>query len=284
MSQEHHRQRLSAALRMPEHTNLSITLHCLFSSFQRLVHCKVLVISSHHLHLVFLVAVADKVAYDVQQMFLLEYPSKERFIVSQRRRFIFPVLRFPFHISLLVGGDGSCSACYHVGYHIKAVVAEQDWYLPLIGLYLVECIIVVNALIAWRFQFYHHYRKSIQKHHYVTTFSRFLFHCPLVDDSEVIVLDIVEIYYSCSHVAIFAVLFILFVLNDHSVLQPFCERLVFLQQTASLNIRHGVQQVFNASFAELWIQSLQALQQKAIVIWQLLVSIVQVVATFIFIA
>ena len=225
MREEHHRQRLAAALRMPEHTNLSVTLHCLFRSFQSLVHCKVLVISSHHLHLVSLVAVADKVTDDVYQMFLLEYPPEERFVVSQRRRFIFSVLRLPFHISLLVGGDGSCPACYHVGYYIKAVVAKQTWNLPLIGLYLVEGIVVVNALVTWRFQLNHHYRKSVQKHHYVATFPRVLVHSPLVDYAEVVVFDIVKIYYSCCQVAVFPVHFVLYY---DSVLQPFSERLVFL--------------------------------------------------------
>ena len=114
MREEHHRQRLAAALRMPEDTNLPVAGHSLFGPFQGFVHCKVLVIACHHLHLVFLVAVADEVAYNVYQVFLLEDASEERFVVGQRRRFIFPVLRFPFHISLLVGGDGSRPACYHV--------------------------------------------------------------------------------------------------------------------------------------------------------------------------
>ena len=78
MSIEDHRQRFSAALRMPENTTLTVRHCCVFCRLNRLFDCKILMIPGEYLESILSIHIkADKVLHDVKEAGLLKQTYKE---------------------------------------------------------------------------------------------------------------------------------------------------------------------------------------------------------------
>ena len=94
---------------MPEHTDLSITANGLVCLRQCFVHRKILVIGSHDLcRTSVLMVKTDKVLQDIYESLFLEDAIKEGLVVSKRSRFHRSVHALPFHVTVLLGGNGTC--------------------------------------------------------------------------------------------------------------------------------------------------------------------------------
>ena len=78
MSIEDHRQRLSAALCMPENAALAISYGCVFCRLNRLFDCEILMIPGEYLESILSIHIkADEVFHDVKEAGLLKQPYKE---------------------------------------------------------------------------------------------------------------------------------------------------------------------------------------------------------------
>ena len=98
MSVEHHRQRFSAALCMPEHTALTVGHSSVFGGFDCLSNRKILMVSCKNFERVYsLIREADKVLNNIKQSFFLEHSLKESVKLSILRILIIAVFGFPLH-------------------------------------------------------------------------------------------------------------------------------------------------------------------------------------------
>ena len=108
MSIEHHRQRLSAALRVPEHTTFAICDGCLLSGSNRLLDGKILMVGGKHFECLLAVHIeADKVFQNVEETVLLKQSLKEGVKGCVLCVLVAAVRCFPLHEAVFTGGDGS---------------------------------------------------------------------------------------------------------------------------------------------------------------------------------
>ena len=81
---EHHGEALARTLRVPEHTDFSVSFHCGTGALQGFAHGVVLVVGGKNLGVFALVLVeADEVLQDVEQSLLLEHAEEEGAIVGE---------------------------------------------------------------------------------------------------------------------------------------------------------------------------------------------------------
>lgn len=106
---KHHRQRFSAALRVPEHTALAVRFGGNFGFFDCFPHCEILMISRQNLELLLPIArEQDKVFQDVQQPLFLEYSLIEGVKLRVGGVLIIALLRFPLHETVKPGSNRTC--------------------------------------------------------------------------------------------------------------------------------------------------------------------------------
>ena len=102
MGIEHHGQRLTAALGVPEHAALAVSDGGVFGGFDGLFHREILVIACQNLKGVGTVHVeADKVLENIQEPLLLENSLKEGIELGGLCVLVAAVLGFPGHEAVL---------------------------------------------------------------------------------------------------------------------------------------------------------------------------------------
>ena len=157
MCKEHHRQTLSWALRMPEHSNLTITLHSLASPVHSFIHCEILMVSRHNLLCFSFVMIKTyKVLDYVEKTFFSEYATEKDAIVGQHWWQIISIIAFPFHIAIFIGSDCTSPCLSHVANHVERIIVEQTWNGKLIIPYLQISVVNVSIFTASPLQFNHH--------------------------------------------------------------------------------------------------------------------------------
>ena len=108
VSIEHHRQRFSAALRVPEHAAFAIRDGCLLGGSNRLLDGEILMVGGKHFECLLAVHIeADKVFQDVEETVLLKQSLKEGVKGRVLCVLIAAIRCFPLHEAVFTGGDGS---------------------------------------------------------------------------------------------------------------------------------------------------------------------------------
>ena len=112
-------------MRVPEHPNLTVTAHGLFRALQGFIYGKILMVGTQYLPRLPLVLVeAKEVLNQVEETMLVENALKESGIIGYGIRFILPILGFPLHVSLLLGGKRAHTGGKHIRNHIESIVNE----------------------------------------------------------------------------------------------------------------------------------------------------------------
>ena len=126
MGIEHHRQRFSAALRMPEHAAFAVCYGRFFCGFHSLAHGKILMITGENFVLVqSLVGKQNKVLENIKQTLFLEDAFKECVELRILRVLIAAVLCFPLHKAIFTGGDRACTVFRKVTHYADSVIDEH---------------------------------------------------------------------------------------------------------------------------------------------------------------
>ena len=249
-----HRQRLSAALRMPEDPALSVCFGCVQGGRYRFLHGKILVVSCQDLKCVLPVHVkADEVLENIQKAFLLKDPLEEGIKRCVLRVFIAPVGCLPGHETVLTRRDGTSLRSAHVAHHADGIVNKQrrDFVhivseLPISR----RCV----CLFAGRgLQLHHNQRKSIHEENHIRALFRVFNERPLIGDSEFVVVRMFEIHQINERRALLAVLNIL---HRYAVLQIVHENHVLLQQRTCFKIFQLIQCLTERVIRQSWIQPL----------------------------
>ena len=126
MGVEYHRQRFSAALRMPEHTAFSICHGRFLCGFHSLAHGKILMITGEYFVLFqALVGKQNKVLENIEQTLFLEDAFKKCVKLRILRVLIAAVLCFPFHKAVFTGGDRACAVFRKVTHYADGVIDKH---------------------------------------------------------------------------------------------------------------------------------------------------------------
>ena len=126
MGIEHHRQRFSAALCMPEHTTLTICNGSSFGRFDCLSYGKILMITSQYFEGVHtFVGKTNEVLCQVKQSLLLEHPLKEGIKLCILRVLIASIDRFPFHEAIFAGSNCTGFGGHLVTHNADGIIDEH---------------------------------------------------------------------------------------------------------------------------------------------------------------
>ena len=98
---KHHRQRFSAALRVPEHTALAVRFGGNFGFFDCFPHREILMISRQNLELLLSISrEQNKIFQDVQQPLFLEYPLIEGIKLRIGGVLVIAIICFLLHVTV----------------------------------------------------------------------------------------------------------------------------------------------------------------------------------------
>ena len=123
---KHHRQRLSAALRMPKDAALTVGNSGFLCRDDCFSDCKILMVSRKDFEdLRSLVREADKVLDNIKQPFFLEHTLKEGVKLCVLCVFIAAVFCFPLHKAVFAGGDCACFRGELVAHYADCIVDKH---------------------------------------------------------------------------------------------------------------------------------------------------------------
>ena len=123
MGVEHHRQRFSASLGMPENTTFPVGLCGFRSGGNRFFNGEILMIGSQNLCIG--TGKADEVFDNVKQTGFVENTLNKSVELGKLGVFITAVFGFPLHEAVFPGGDRSGFGGGKVAHHEKRVVNEE---------------------------------------------------------------------------------------------------------------------------------------------------------------
>ena len=125
MGIENHRERFSAALRVPENTNLSIGVGGTDGAVNSLLDCKVLMVASKDLgRTSFINTEASEVLDEIEETVTLEHSNEEGIVIHEIFCFLKSVPCFPFHETVFLASNGTSLRESHVAHHAEDVVNE----------------------------------------------------------------------------------------------------------------------------------------------------------------
>ena len=123
---EHHGQRLTAALSVPEHAALTVGDSGVLGGFNGLFYREILVIARQNFKGVGPVYIeADKVPEDIQEPLFLKNALKEGIKLGILGILIAAVLGLPLHKAVFPGGDSTCLGGSQVAHDTDLVIDEQ---------------------------------------------------------------------------------------------------------------------------------------------------------------
>ena len=181
MGIEYHRQRLAAALRMPEHTAFTIGNGSSFSRFDCFSYSKILMITSQYFEGVHtLVGKADEVLYQVKQAFLLEHSLKEGIKLCVLRVLIASIDCFPFHEAIFAGSNCTGFGGHLVAHNADGIIDEHGGDFLHVVAELPVCSRSIGFFSGRRFQFYNNDRNAIQEKQNIRAFVAVFDESPLI--------------------------------------------------------------------------------------------------------
>ena len=120
---EHHRERLSAALCVPEDANLTVAVGGLDGAVNSLLDGKILVVASENLcGTRFVHAKAGKVLDEIQEPVTLEHPHEEGVVVDEVLGLLHAILSLPSHETVFLAGNGASLGERHVTHYAEDIV------------------------------------------------------------------------------------------------------------------------------------------------------------------
>ena len=241
MGIEHHRQRFSAALRVPEHAAFAVCDGCLLSGNNRLLDGKILVVCRQHLESVLSVYIeADEVFQDVQKAPLFKQALKEGVKLGIPGIFIAAVLGLPLHEAVFPGSDGARLGNREVAHHANLIIDKKRRDLVHVIAQLAVCVGSVGLRPGRGFQLHHHQRQAVDKQDHIRPLLAVLHHCPLIRHDEAVPLRTPKVRQIHQPRTLLSLRDIL---HRHAVLQIIREDPVLLHQRAGikgLQPRHRV--------------------------------------------
>ena len=177
MGVEYHRQRFSAALRMPEHTTLAIRFSGNFGFFNCFPHCKILVISSQNLNrLLPITGKQDKVFQNVQQPLFLEHSLIEGVKLRIGGVLVIAIFRFPLHKTVKSRSDCSRLIGRKVADYADYIIIEHRRDVLHVVPNLVVCVFCAHFVLGRTFQFHQNQRQAIDKQNNIRAAVVSIFH------------------------------------------------------------------------------------------------------------
>ena len=174
---EHHRQRFSAALRVPEHTALAVRFSGDFGFLDCFPHRKILMIPRQNLELLLPIArEQDKVFQDVQQPLFLEHSLIEGVKLRIGGVLIIAILCFPLHKAVNAGSNRTRFVGGQVTDHTDCVIVEHGGNILHIVSNLVVCVFCTHFVLGRTFQFHQNQRQTIDKQNNIRAAVVSIFH------------------------------------------------------------------------------------------------------------
>ena len=175
---------------MPEHANLSVALNGFLCPYSGFLYGIVLMIASKDLGIAALSDIKeDIVLQQVEQRLRSEDRLESHVIVSH-----LACRLLPFHVAVFLGRYSTNLRERHIAHHVEGIIDEQRRNELLIVPQLQIGFAGIGLFPAGRFQFYHHQRQTIHKHHDVWTFRLLFLHGILVHHQEVVLFLMVIIH------------------------------------------------------------------------------------------
>ena len=194
MGIEYHRQRFSAALRMPEHTTLAVCFGGNFGLFNGFSYSEILVVPSQYFNRLLTIArEQNKVFQDVQQPCFLEHPLIEGIKLRIRSVFIITVFCFPFHKTIKSRSNCSRLVARKVTDYANCIIIEHRRNVLHVVPNLVVCVFCTYFVLGRTFQFHQNQRQAIDKQNNIRAAVVSIFH-------KGILVYHIEIIFVCIHV------------------------------------------------------------------------------------
>ena len=263
---KHHRQRFSAALRVPEHTALAVRFGGNFGFFDCFPHCEILMISRQNLELLLPIArEQDKVFQDVQQPLFLEYSLIEGVKLRVGGVLIIALLRFPLHETVKPGSNRTCFVGGQVADHADGVIIEHGGNVLHIVPNLIVGVFSAHFILGRAFQFHQNQRHSVDKQDNIRAAVVPVFHEGILIHHIEIVLCCICIVNQPHHRRPF--FSIDRILDRDAILQIIHKDHVFLQQASSIKIIQFQNRFVNCRHREIPVQPYQTIPQNIIQQW-----------------
>ena len=164
MGIEYHRQRFSAALRMPEHTTLAVCFGGNFGLFDGFSYSEILVVPSQNFNrLLPITGKQDEIFQNIQQPCFLEHPLIEGIKLRIRSVFIITVFCFPFHKTVKPGSNRTCFVGGQVADHTDGVIIEHGGNVLHIVPNLIVGVFCAHFILGRTFQFHQDQWHSVDK-------------------------------------------------------------------------------------------------------------------------
>ena len=177
MGIEYHRQRFSAALRMPEHTTLAVCFGGNFGLFDGFSHCKILVVPSQNFNrLLPITGKQDEIFQNIQQPCFLEHPLIEGIKLRIRRIFVIAIFRFPLHKTVKTRSDCSRLVGRKVADYADCIIIEHRRNVLHIVPNLIVGVFCAHFILGRAFQFHQNQRQAIDKQNNIRAALVSIFH------------------------------------------------------------------------------------------------------------
>ena len=236
MGVEHHRQRLAAALGMPEHAALAVGAGGLPRPLHRLAHREILVIARQYLgRLLAVPRKEDEVLQNVQQPLFLEHPLVKGLELHHGGVLgLVGAFPLPLHEAVQPRGDGAGHIGGQVADDADGIVIEQRGDVLHVVADLPVGIFGAGPLLGGAFQLHQHERQPVDEQDHIRAAGVAVFHEGiLVHHQKLVVLRPVIVHQPHDPRPLFPALDIL---HRDAVLQPVHKDPVFLQKAAAVQV------------------------------------------------
>ena len=263
MGIEYHRQRFSAALRMPEHTTLAIRFSGNLGLFDSFSHCKILVVPSQNFNrLLPITGKQDEIFQNIQQPCFLEHSLIEGIKLRIRSVFIITVFCFPFHKTVKSRSNCSRLVARKVTDYANCIIIEHRRNVLHVVPNLVVCVFCTHFVLGRTFQFHQNQRQAIDKQNNIRAAVVSIFHEGILIDHIEIVLCCVCVIDQPHHRRPF--LAIDRILDRDAVLQIVHKDNILLQQASGIKIIQFQNRFINRRCREVKVQPHQTIPQNII--------------------
>ena len=260
---KHHRQRLAAALRMPENAALAVGFGGVLCGRSGLAHCKILMITGKNLdQLCAVIREANEIAQNIEQAFFLKDALEKCIELRKLRILIVAVNGFPFHEAIFAGSDRASSGCELIADNQDRVIYEHRRNLVHIIAELQIRLGCVGFLTRRRFQLHHDDRQTVQEQDHIGALFAVLDECPLIRGDERIVLRMLVIHKVDDRGALLALLRIS---RLYAVLQIVRKHGIFRAQLAVFNAAEPLQRVLNRIIGRAFVDAPEAFFQHLVI-------------------
>ena len=286
MGVEYHRQRFSAALRMPEHTTLAICFGGNFGLFDGFSYSEILVVPSQNFNrLLPITGKQDEIFQNIQQPCFLEHPLIEGIKLRIRSVFIITIFCFPFHKTVKSRSNCSRLVARKVTDYANCIIIEHRRNVLHVVSNLVVCVFCTHFVLGRTFQFHQNQRQAIDKQNNIRAAVVSIFHEGILIDHIEIVLCCVCVIDQPHHRRPF--LAIDRILDRDAVLQIVHKDNILLQQASGIKIIQLQDGFINRHSRKAAIQPHQTIpqnivQQRAAVICSVHIRSINVGVTHIF--